>query len=613
MICRVIAPKWLLEENPDIEKAPEGDFTDDQILAYNELGYNIYTFPNHPTEYLGGNTSGIDISVFKYVFVDMDLKDGFYKDKNEFIMALAATPEPTKIVDSGNGVHVYWEISDLDAKSYLRFQRRLMRLLNTDPAVSKICQLMRLENTVNTKEKDDYKLCAILSQTDNTYTCEELDKRLPPILLEDEQYCEQHYNQTHKLEGPTPLTGKLPAKFGVLIRKNKQAKELFSDPTDDRSKNDYKLGHLLLVNDFTREEAMEVLFQSAKAMQRAPSHRYNYALNIVDKIWTFDENIVTENESPTVRDVLSTGATMTKGERFPCHKLLDDTKYGFRLGQIIGIIGGSGVGKTTLTLNCFLWFAENNPSYHHFFFSLEQPSIEIATRIKTICGDNETLYDKIHIVSNHNTDGTYNHFSLSDIEEHIKTFKSKTGFKVGATVIDHIGVLSRETKNGESDGLIGICRDMKGVAIRLDTLLIMLSQAPREKAGIGDLELNKDAAYGTVFFESFVDYCLCLWQPLKRAYTQDAPTIMSYKFAKIRHKNQKHDVIKEDVCYQVFFDPDTERLRELTEAEEKSAKFFTNVATNLRKKDKKTDIVEYISRRVDEPTTTDNTEDKGKH
>lgn len=607
MVCRLIAPKWLTKEDPSLENALEGEFTPEQLQGLNSIGYNVYTFPNHPKEYLGGNVNGTHIDVFEWIFVDMDLKDGTYATKEEFLVEVESKcPFATKIIDSGNGVHVYWKITDLDAKSYLRFQRRLLRLLSTDPAVSKICQLMRLEGTVNTKDPDAFKLCRLVAENPYvTYTCEEMDKLLPVITAEDEQYCNDHYNKTHKIAEQMPISGELPPKFGILLRKNKEFKSLFSDPTDDRSKNDYRLGHIMLGNGFTRDEAMNVLFNSAKAMQRAPTHRYNYAQNIVDKIWTFDETIDLQNESPTVGEILSQGDAKIKGTRFPCHRLLDDTKHGFRLGHVIGIIGGSGVGKTTLTLNCFLWFAENNPNYHHFFFSLEQPSGEIASRIKLICGDNTTLYDKIHIVSNHNPDGTYNHFSLTDVEDHILAFKKKTGFEVGATVIDHIGVLSRETKNGETDGLIGICREMKGVAVRLNTILIMLSQAPRENAGIGDLELNKDAAYGTVFFESFVDYCLCLWQPLKRAYTQEAPTVMSFKFAKIRHKNQKQDVIKEDTCYQLFFDPETERLRELTQEEETSARYWTGIATNLRKKDKKTDIVTYVSRRLDESTTTD--------
>jgi hypothetical protein len=251
----------------------------------------------------------------------------------------------------------------------------------------------------------------------------------------------------------------------------------------------------------------------------------------------------------------------------------------------------------------FLWFAENNPDYHHLFFSLEQPAGEVANRIRTICGDNTSLYDKIHIVSNDLPDGTFRNLSLFDIETQVKQFQQNTGNKVGTVVVDHIGVLHTNNKNGENEGLIGICKAMKALARTLNVMLVMLSQAPREKAGIGDLELEKNAAYGTVFFESFVDYLILLWQPLKRVYSKGAPTIMAFKFGKIRHKKQGHDRIMEDVCYQLYFDPETERLRELTQDEEISAAYQAKQAANARKQDKKTDVIPYVSRRIstDEP------------
>lgn len=77
---------------------------------------------------------------------------------------------------------------------------------------------------------------------------------------------------------------------------------------------------------------------------------------------------------------------------------------------------------------------------------------------------------------------------------------------------------------------------------------------------------------------------------------------MAIKFAKIRHKKQGQDRIQEDVCYQLFFDPQTELLRELTQDEEQSAKYFLAQATSLRKADRKTDLVPYQSRRVVEET-----------
>jgi KaiC/GvpD/RAD55 family RecA-like ATPase len=617
-LCRLIAPQWLMDKNPDTRRVREGLFTTKQIKEYNQEGYNVYYLPNAPSVYAGGTVDGSQIDLFKWVFVDCDLKDGVYKTKDDFIerLALLELP-PTKIVDSGGGVHAYWAVSDLDAMSYLRLSRRLMRLLNTDQAVGQIFQLMRLPNTLNTKRQDSFVPCELLLEDDSVYTCEDLDRALPQLAPEDEAHCQQHFNKTYDKERQTKAVDlKMPAKWGTLLNANPEAKKLWTEPTGDRSAADFRLGHLMYANGFNKQEAIAVLCNSAKALSRAPLHRINYAENIVDKIWTFEENPDAPPTviSDTVRDILARGEETVKGVRFQCHNLIDDTVHGFRLGQVIGIIGGSGVGKTTLTLNTFLWFAERNPDYHHFFFSLEQPAGEIAARIQTICQGNEALFDKIHIVSNYADDGTFRNFSMDTVEQHLEQFTKQTGSKPGAVVIDHIGVLSKSDKNGEMEGLIGVCKRMKAVAVKMNCMLIMLSQAPREKAGIGDLELNKDAAYGTVFFEAYVDYLLCLWQPLKRAYSQGAPTVMAFKFAKIRHKKQGQDRIQEDTCYQLYFDPKTELLRELTQDEETAAKFFVGVSTNMRKRDRKTDVTPYESRRVvDAGTKTNDNTDTKRH
>lgn len=604
ILCRIIAPEWFKNKFPELPAVLEGRFSLEDIQKYNKAGYNIYYRPNYPSIYETGHTVvGSDIDTFEWVFVDYDKKSNVYDSLESFVALLIdSTVPPTKIINSGNGVHAYWRVTDLDAKSFLRLSRRLMRLFKTDDAVQTLAQLMRLPDTLNTKLETERLDCYEIDYTGPRYTCEQLDKLLPPITLEDETYCNTHYDRVHN-NFSSDISEELPPKFGKFLRENTEANALFAGRTSDRSKSDYRLGHLMYAHGFTKEEALSVLVNTAKALTRAPVHRASYAQNIVDKIWTFEATKDTSTLSPTVRDILKKSGDELLGVRFPCHKLIDDTHHGYRLGQVIGIIGGSGVGKTTLTLNAFLWFAKNNPEYHHFFFSLEQPVGELANRIKTICAGDESLYDKIHLVSNYDPQGNFIHFSLQTIEDHLVDFMTKTGHKVGATVIDHIGVLDKQSSNGEQDGLIGVCRRMKALAVKVNTLLIMLSQAPREKAGIGDLELNKDAAYGTVFFEAFLDFCICLWQPLKRVYQMGAPTIMAFKFAKIRHKNQKLDVIKEDVRYQLFFDPSTERLREITQDEEKSLPYWNAQAVNSRKLDKKTDILTYTSRRENEPET----------
>lgn len=598
MVYRCILPDWAQKQRPGLKKVLEGEFSEERLHELNSQGYNCYFLPNYPAVYDNQVTvDGSHIDTFNFVFVDLDLKQGKYSDKESFVELIRTEkPAPTYISDSGHGVHAYWAVSDLDAKSFLRLQRRLCRKYDTDEAVAKIYQLMRVPGTVNTKVEGHPVPCQELSIADNVYTCEELDKLLPPIAHEDETYCQQHYDKTYNLGVPISVDEKLPVKFSHLIRSSPEVKEIWSGRIGDRSKADYRLGHIMFANDFTKDEALSVLVNSSKAITRAPVHRIGYAQGIVDKIWTFEENPSILTLSNSVKDILQRSGDALKGTRFPCHRYIDATLHGFRLGQVIGLVAGSGVGKTAMALNMFKGFAQNNPDYDHFFVPLEQPDKEIADRWKTMCGDNTSLHDKVHVISNYGEDGSFRHLSLDNIKDYILQFQKVNGRKIGCVVIDHIGALKKTTKDGENQGLMDICHAMKAFAVQTNTLLVMQSQAPREKSGSGDLELNKDAAYGTVYFESYCDFLITMWQPLKRCHSEDnCPTVTAYKFCKIRHKKVEEDEIQEDVCYRLYFDSKTETLRELTQQEEKSFDFFANKANNIRKRDRKTDLVPYKS------------------
>lgn len=597
MIFRCIPPDWLKEEKG--LRPREGEFSEEQRKKLNEQGYNIYFFPNCPSTFEPGvPVKGDKIDTFQWLFVDMDLKEGVYKDKEEFLEVVSEFPlSPTLINDSGNGIHVYWETTDLDAMSYVRLQRRLCRYLKTDEAVGKIAQLMRVPGSYNTKEKDNWKLCQVLLEDDTSYVCEDFDKILPPLSPDDEKYCINHYNQTYNIKDKDDEVDlRIPPKFTKLIRDNKEVRSIWTTVSEDRSSADFRLAHLMFAHGFTKDEAMSVLVHSYKAVERRPAHRISYAQNIVEKIWTF-ENSDNTQLSKSVADILAQyDKSSIKGARFPCWTYLDNTEHGFRLGQVIGLVAGSGVGKTAIALNMFMGFVQNNPDKVHFFIPLEQPANEIAERWKNLCGDNTQLHSKVHVMSNYDDNGGFRALSFDDIKEYLLKFKKDNNVEIGCVVIDHIGALKKKTKDGENQGLMDICHSMKSFAVETNTLLVMQSQAPREKAGSGDLELDKDAAYGTVYFEAYCDYLITLWQPLKRCYRQEnCPSVTAFKFCKIRHKNIKKDKIQEDTRYALLFDPDTGRLREMTEDEEESFNYFNNQAVNIRKKDRKTDLLEYVT------------------
>jgi hypothetical protein len=603
MLVRCIAAQWTLDDDPTLRRVYEGDFDEEYIKGLNLRGYSIYYLPNYPENYNPGVTvAGHHIDTFGWVYVDMDLKEGIWPTKETFIESLSNfSLEPTRIVDSGNGIHVYWKISDLDGMSFLRIQRRLCRALKTDEAVSKIYQLMRLPGYVNVKKIENLVICQTLFETENVYTCEQLDRALPIISASDESYCQEHFNKTFNPElHNIKVDDKIPLKFNQLVADNKEAAEIWAGTTGrDRSTRDYRLGHIMLASGFTREEALSVLVNSAKALKRGPAHRISYATGIVDQVWVAEKTGDFKSLSSSVSSLLSRGEETLKGTRLYGHKYLDNTDAGLRLGQVVGFIAGAGVGKTAMALNAFHGFVQNNFEYTHLFISLEQPEREIALRWKALCGDNETLHNKVEILGNYNEDGSFRNLSLKEIRKYIIDFQKSTGRKIGCVTIDHIGIIDKNNRNGDGEGLIEICRKLKPLALETNTLVFILSQAPREKAGSGDIDLDKDAAYGTSQFEWYCDYIITMHQPLKRMYSQNAPTITSYKFCKIRHKNASKDVIQEDVRYNLFFDPTTQLLSPLTQDQERAFNYFYQKAINERKKDKKTEAIPYVSMRWD--------------
>lgn len=588
MIYRLILAPWRSEEVPSKRKILEGEFTPDELAVYNLDGYNIHNLPNYPSHPVYP-VDGTQIDIWEWVYVDMDLKDGVYATKEEFISTLnESLLKPTTTIDSGHGIHAYWRVSDLDAKSFLRLQRRLMKFYDTDKTLATLYQLMRPAGYLNVKRKGESKMVTELCSNPIVYTCEELDRRLPAITHEDEQYCVEHYERTMNPTQASADIDELPTRWFKFAKKGTEAYSLFYGNPKDRSVADYRLAHLMNADGFSKEEALAVLANGAKASERTTQHRFNYANNIIEKMWVALAK--GERLGYSVEELLEdSGDDEFEGTPFRCNELFDATECGFRLTHVLGLVGGAGSGKTAVSLNYFYHFAINNPTYTHVVFSLEQPKKEIAKRWRKLVGTNSSANRQVIIVDNYNDDGTYRHLSLGQCEAYV-TELQEAGVAVGCVMIDHIGLLRQGHHDGEREGLIEICTKMKSFAVNRNIMLIMQSQTSREKAKAGDVELDKDAAYGTTSFEWFVDWLVTIWQPLKRLHKEPkCPTVTCVKYCKIRHKHPNDNIV-EDVRYAFKFDTATGLLRRLNALEKESYDTWAQRATAERNLDKSKDI-----------------------
>lgn len=612
MLYVFLPPQWLRDKDPEVFTPKQMEVEDPGPL--NAKGYGVYFYPNdatvvnNPRKFLDGS----DIDHFQWVFVDLDMKDyksekpgraHNYETKEAFLTHLGDfSLKPSMVIDSGRGIHAYWHVTDLDAMSFLRLQRRLARHLHTDPEVSKIKQVMRAPGTLNTKDPDNYIPCDLLLINEVSYTAERLDSSLPAIAPEDEAYCQEHWNKTYKVKTDVKVNDIIPTKFRKLLKDNKEVQKIWSGQVEDRSTADYRLGHILLSAGFTKEESLSVLVNTSKALERAPAHRVNYAEGIVTKVWALeeDENFDPDDLSQSVQQILDGAKGATKGQPIRSYSWVDNTKTGFRLGHVVGLVAGVKVGKTIFGLNMTKGFVTFQPEMDHLFVALEQPAEEIADIWKKLCASEPHLWKKLRVVSNYAKDGTHRQLSLEDIEQYVVTYQEKTGRKIGSVQIDHIGALKMEGYD-RFKPIEDICKRMKPAAIRTNALWIMQSHAPREKAGQGDLELNQDAAYGTQRFEAFCDWLVTVWQPLKRAYgNKKCPRVTAFKLAAMRHKSEG-DVIQENERYRATFVPATGDLREMTQNEEESFDFYNKVCINKRKQDKKTEVLTYTSVKTNAP------------
>jgi hypothetical protein len=555
----------------------EGIFEDDFVAKKNSEGYNIYWFPNHPSQdvyskeksYLNGR----DIDVFEYLFIDMDLKDGVYKSKEAFYEIVAEFPlKPTLTVDSGNGVHVYWQITDLTRDLYVIFQKRLIQHFQTDESIWTVLQIMRYPGSQNTKKEDEFKQTTENSDLSGSgpYSVEDFDAVLPEITPEGLQKAQSHLD---KLDGKVTIDvsesvniDELSDKFIDLMNKNNLVKQLFTDPISikgDRSKADASLANHLFSNNFNRKEAIGVIANTMKGLSKG-ANRMEYAINTV--ALAYDDRL--ENRFKTVGEILKEGKPVIKGARVHGPVFMDCLEAGWRKGQFFGLIAGSGIGKTSLALKMILSMIQNNEEDDeiYVFFTLEMPQHEIIERWIKLVGQNSPLANKLYVIANEDEDGEPRNLTLQDLYFYCQDLIKDTGRPIKSIVIDHLGVINQvidlrknPTFGAEGDLESGgygnkktvsqsmLCKGIKQFAKMLDAFTVLLTQTTKAK-GIGDLPIDKDGAFGVSAYENFADYIATAWQPLMRVYKETPLRVLAWQYAKIRNKSKEDKLTTHEQC-----------------------------------------------------------------
>lgn len=622
MYYRLIKPDWAKRTkangdlNPNfVEEIPgadvyEGVFNEVYLKKMNKMGYNIYYFPNYPSKAPENeHLSGKHIDKFTAVFVDMDLKDKQYSSKEDFLKTVGSFAlKPSRVVDSGNGIHVYWYVNNLTRETYVELQLRLIQLFKTDDSIWTPLQLMRCPGYMNTKAHADYKKAVIVEESKSQYSVEEVSKTLPPITTENKRKADRHIaklNGTYKpvMEYTVSDLDSLPEKFIDLMARSRRVKALFTDPLGagnytDRSSADMALCNKLYTADFTRKESYQVLLNTLKAKSR--QDREEYAQNIVEKVYSDRPQDVAQN----VNELLEGNSLGAEGMRIHGPDFWDCTEWGWRKGEVLGIIAGTGVGKTALSLVALKHFIQRpenkDKDWIHFFFSLEMPARQIIKRWKKLCGNDKECFSKLYIVDNRNKNSR---IGWQEVYKKVRETCNATGKDVGCVIVDHMRALSNRVDTNKTPHFDlnanmetgwgtektatekDMCRIMDDVAEMLDCFLIVQNQSSKATAEEGDVPMGVNAGYGTTFFAWHCDYIITVWQPLRRIQDQTNLTVTGWQYCKIREQDEG-DGTKIYSRHVLFYDLSTGDLRKVTQDEFEEFKLYIGKAIEIRKAEK---------------------------
>lgn len=593
-------PKFVQDIN-DMKNTHEGyNFTPEFIKQKNDEGYNCYFFPNHPSRdvYAEGviALAGKHIDTFNFLFVDMDLKDKIYENKEEFLKKLADFPlKPTMVVNSGNGIHAYWSVTDLTRDSYVFGQLALLKYFRTDESVFTVLQLMRLPGTMNTKRHGDYVPAEVLQEHSSnlSYTLESFPQQVFQNLSEQEIIRGQKH--IDRLDGKLTINApehvnldEVPDTFFDFINdpKNKESLSIWMEPKGppfhDRSRNDMKLANTLFRSNFNKKEALAVLANTQKALSHA--NRKHYAETTIDKVYTEKLNskfMTVGQRNRTVDEEKNLGSLVKATDYFDTNVLGNP----WRKRELTGLIAGTGVGKTTVTLKWMKDTIQNNPENDDIFvfFTLEMAVGEIVTRWNNLVGKDSQLADRLYVIGNETENFEPRNIGLQEMLEDCNELKKLTGKNIGMIAVDHVSIVSRhiDTRKKYTFGidsemnagygnirtlsLNSLCSQIKVLCKMLDTHIVVLTQTTKEK-GVGDLPIDKDGAYGISNYENIMDRIITIWQPLKLVQHLTKVRFLAFQYVKIRSKHQ-NDKIQTNEAKLLTFDIASGELRTTTQAE----------------------------------------------
>jgi archaellum biogenesis ATPase FlaH len=271
-------------------------------------------------------------------------------------------------------------------------------------------------------------------------------------------------------------------------------------------------------------------------------------------------------------------------------------------GDILNLLGASGVGKSEVSLQFLKGILENNPNGIVTYISLEMQIDEVAQRWHKITQGDEELANRLYIIPAYDLDGSVKKVDVDYIKRYMENIKYASDKDLLAFVLDHFNIFDIFCGAIGVNQLNQLVQDIKSIAIEQQCFGIVLSQVPKGPAQSGDIPIEAHEAFGTSSLKNFSHFVMQIHKPLLKVEEQAKMNIMAWSYVKIRESDDNDKVklkgnnllaydlksrdfrpltINEDARFRMFYDS----VLEMREAEDKKKSYAYNMVKRIKNKE----------------------------
>lgn len=233
-------------------------------------------------------------------------------------------------------------------------------------------------------------------------------------------------------------------------------------------------------------------------------------------------------------------------------------------GEVLTILGASGIGKTEVVLYFLKEILKNNESGCCCFVSLEMTPQKIAIRFFAMLEEHEQhLADRFYVISNFDDEGKCKGMTTEMILKELDEYRAVTGDLI-AWGLDHLHIVEKM----KDQDINKIAQELKNIAVSTNSLCMALSQVPKGKAQKGDVPLEADAPFGCSQLKWIAAYTMQIHRPLIRIEHATGTNILCWSYPKIREQSEK-DGVKVGQNKLIAYEPTKREFRPIN-AEESS-------------------------------------------